>query len=360
MKYTFLSLLGLVLALAQPTFAKPQFLKLEANSSGAYPSGQAAVLTAHIRIQPTNPNMEIFVSSSFDGSNLKLTRISAGEAVSITPAVMTPGNHVWHVSAFLQDKNKAQELEAAIAVTQEDNLRIERALQVETDPVIIARLAVDRQRNNDIIGRAQNQLNQNRRYLEAQDLSITVSALARAIPKFDNPVIAIGADHENATYAVGSRATFYVHALTDFQGPDGIQEILAFANINGTESAPGIQVERTRLGSRDFAFTSPNFVGADAGPRVFNTYLKIRSKAQADSIRNSVHGAIQRRSGYIALRDASTDPEKQAYYNSLIAEMDLTIAELNHQLEAMLVSAGNGKDFNFDIVPALADAESGN
>jgi hypothetical protein len=351
MKITIFSTFSILLA-AVTVNAAPRFVQLEASSLAPYANGQAAVLTAHIRIQPTNPNDEIFVSSNLNGpvhnDAQKLTRISDSEAVAITPTLTDAGAYTWHVSVYLQNKVKAAQIDAAIYSTECDNVRIENALQTETDPAIRLNLMTERDSNNDFIGRSRNQLWNDRTGLESDDLVFSVSS-AKVLLPFETPVIAIDADHENPTYAVGVRATFFVHALTDFSGPDGIKEILAFANINGNETNPGLPVERRRLGAKDFAFTPPVFLAADVGPRVFNAYLKVRSKAQADSIRASTIKAIQRRSEYIGKRDAAADAEKRAYYTSLIHEMDFTINELNSQLVAILQDVPSSKDFFFSV-----------
>ena len=329
--------------------AAPVFLDLQSNLS-TYTVNQNAILTAKIKIQPANPSDEIFLTAAFNNNTIKITRVSDDQAVTITPALTAAGTFAWQVNAYIQDKAKARGYEAAMIYYQAENIRINAQMAKETDLTVRANLQAQMDRNNLIVGDINNQLWASRRQIESRTLQVTVNAPSTKMKPLDsNPVIAVDCDSESQTYKVGDTATFYVHALTQFNGPDGVQEIVAGGDILGDATHTGISTEKKRLGDSDFSFVAPTFQAADVGTHIFRSYIQIRSKAQADSIRNTIAQAAQTKARYIAIVNGANDPMTQAYYNQLIADLETTMNELARQLQDMLTTVGPAKDLYFNV-----------
>jgi hypothetical protein len=327
---------------------KPAFLSLQASTQN-YTVGQQAVLTAHVRILPTDPSLEIYLTSDFNGGNQKITRVSDSEAVAITNVLDAAGDFTWNVHAYLQNAVVARNTEATMDYYRAEVTRLNKALETETDAAIRTNLTAERDQDNTMIGSLNGALWDNRKFVGQASLLVHVNAASLVSTK-ETPLLVIDSSHENAIFNAGESATFYARCLTDFQGPDGVQEIVLNGWISGETYQNGINVTKSRIDDKEFSFQSPVFTNEDAGQRNFFASVQIRSKAQADSIRQAVALAAVRKGEMIAKMNATTDPLTRNYYQSEITELDSAINELSRQLNNLLHDVPGVKQYPFNIL----------
>jgi len=311
----------------------PDFVELQADKA-AYAPGERAILVVHTRILPGNHVYEFYLAGTFNAEPIKITRISDTEAVAVTPYFAVPGQMVFSVDVYLQDKQLASDLNATVFYYESDKCRLARMLESETDPVKRRMLSDMMERDTAIIADAKAQLMENRRKLETKTLAVTVANKINLLSINNAPPLVIEKDAVGCGYQVGAHATFAVHVLTDFTGEDGPQENVVTARIGAD------RVSGTQGALRDFLFTTQAFTQADVGTRLFDATLYIRSKARADSLRGAIQKASVRRADLIAKRDATADAMWKAYYQHEIDDLTAVIAVFYRQLEGMLTFVG--------------------
>ena len=314
----------------------PSFVEIQSDKT-VYILNDKAVLTAYIKTQPTNPNDEIFLSSTLDSAAIKNTRISNDEAASVTPP-LTTGAHVYEVDVYLEDRNSTQPLYETIAFYNEEVCQLQKQLAATTDPTQQTALQSMITRDQGLIAQATAELQALRRLVETDTLNLTVTASLFALSGvFASPtpaptdVLLISDDQNGGPYTVGAQATFTTHVLTTFTGSSGPEEIL----IRTTLDAAALGVVLVSVGI--YQSQSTVFATANIGSHTFKSNLLIRPKAQADSLRDGISKANILRTKDITLRDQTTDPQKKAFYQSEIDDLTLLTNNFYNQLETLLV-----------------------
>lgn len=314
----------------------PRFVALKSDRPN-YRVGERAVLTAYIRIQPDNPKYEIFLSSRLGDAALKVTRISDNHGASISPRFANTGTFEWTVDVFLQDKRQAHSFLAAIQFYEKENCRLEERLSGETDPEKRAQIQAEMARNREIIAAAQKQLLDLRRQVDSLTLSVSVTEGSRLelwddSVASENSALRITADHEDPReYRVGERATLTVRVTRNFSGEDGPRENIVRATFDG------VAIGVVKVSRKEFLSTTRIFSSQDVGRHTYRASLSIRSKAQADSLRDAIEKAEERRGRHVEERDQTEDEMERAYFEQEIAELTAIIGEFFRQLEEALL-----------------------
>jgi len=162
---------------------------------------------------------------------------------------------------------------------------------------------------------------------------------------FGDSSFQLDADHSDRIYHEGETATFSVTLLTEFTGPDGPQEAVVHADVNGTRVG-GVQGS-----DKQFSFASSPFTSFQIGAGTFNAAVLIRSKDRSDSIRDAIDRATNEKNFYIADCASTTDLDRQAYDKTKIEQLDKTIDMFIRQLETSLVPVGT-QTLNFTVRPS--------
>lgn len=334
--------------LISKSFAAPSFVRLEKNAQ-SYTQSQSAVLTAHIQIQPANPEMEIYLKSFLDDQPLKITRASASIAVAITGPLLGEGVKTWGVKVYLRNKASAVEFEKTIHFYRVKNISIAKSLETETDVEVRANLQEQINRNLETIAQIQALADSDLRLIEEKNLDIHVGEVLSFGQLVSSPLVSINSNAASNIHHVGERAHFFVDVLTGFSGSDGIQEVLVKASVAHQGALEDINLYNKRIGERNFSFSTDVLRNGQIGSRIFEATVHIRSKAKADSIRNTIGEAGTTRSEYLRLKEETQDLEEKLYYQSLVQELDQLHIELLRQLEEMLVQVGSVYEFSFEV-----------
>ena len=321
---------------AQQMLSAPDFLSIKSDKA-AYTIGERAILLAEIKIHPSNPDYEIYIESSYGGQAIKTVRISRDFAVAVTPVFAAAGSSDWVVDAYFQDKSLAADLNATIAFYESERCALEKFLAAETDPVRRGMLQAQIDRDAAIVSDARVQLAANRRKVETQTLAVPVGGSVPQPPAPPVPGTApliIEKDGQGCGYHVGDHATFFVHVMSAFEGPDGPEESIVTGRIGA------VVLSGAQSSAREFTFTSAAFTAQDMGERTFEATLYIRSKARASSLRDAIAKAATRRAQYIALRDETEDPLSKAYYQREIDDLTDVLSVFHERLESMKTLVG--------------------
>ncbi|OFZ79751.1 MAG: hypothetical protein A2583_06910 [Bdellovibrionales bacterium RIFOXYD1_FULL_53_11] len=151
----------------------PDFVELQSDKT-VYAVGARALLTAHVRIQPKNPDFEIALVATLDGAPVNVIRVSDGEAAVVTPVFSAAGNFQWIVDVYFQNKRVAAGINASIAKYQEEYCRLEKELAEETDPVKRQNLIDRMNRDTQLIVALRGRLDSVRRKIETRAFVVTV------------------------------------------------------------------------------------------------------------------------------------------------------------------------------------------
>lgn len=332
-------------------WAAPQYLELQKNSTN--PAG-VSVLTAHLRIQPTHPEMEIHVESTLDEESFPVTRISESKAMAITPSLEN-GAHEWEVKAYLQDKQIAHRYESLIAFYDRENERLAWELIEEMNPLIRAEKESERDRNSVLKAHALDFLSSHRRLLETRSLTFEVTGGSLSLFS-ENPVLRIeGADEVE----VGQRVLMFARSLTGFEGADGPQEMVIRGDWSAGPGVLGIETSSKRVGVGAFSFVSDPLISAQVGEHVFEARLYVRSLAQSDQLRDSISDLGRRRRELIRRLTDAADPYERALCETRLTEVEKMSAALREQLESLLLQMGGPRTLTVTVIEASLAAEQG-
>ncbi|MBI2518856.1 MAG: hypothetical protein HYV97_00485 [Bdellovibrio sp.] len=328
MKKIYLSIIFLILSFTNLVMAQngPRFVELEASKS-SYSVGEKAVLLAHVRILPDNPNFEIFLQAKFNNQTISMTKLSDYESASVTPTLGSAGSFNWTVTAYTQDKRRAHELEGGIFYHEAAIRQAESDLLVITDPDQRNLLLQIIAESNEFLGELRAELFNLRTVVEISTLSVQVT---QKQSKHDIPTFFIEADHENGSYYEGERATFYVHVLSNFEK----QESFVRATFKGSP------ISVTKASEKEFISQTQTFTASDNGDQIYSATLYTRNKKEADALRGAIASATLSRNKFILQRDQTGDPVLVAYYQKRIDELSSIITEFYQTLEDALTNVG--------------------
>ena len=307
----------------------PEFLQLEANQT-SYELGDRALLMAHVRIKPTNPNMELYFSSRFKGAHLAIDAISSEELVSFTPELDKAGTFEWVVYVYMQDKHVAESLQLSKIKLEQENIKIDQELVGETDPEVRELLLQMKARNNIIISKINSQIKTGRRLLQTLKLNVVVNKLA--VKSQEIPVLLdVKLDREDHTYYVGEQINFVVTRTCDLLGSESLEYVLKAKLHNRIISLFATDNEYITNGQSQVLETS------QTGERVLSVSLSIRPKEKAENLRTGILMAQKKRAEYIELKnDCLNDSIRQDYYELKIRRMKEVVANYYEILESIL------------------------
>lgn len=264
----------------------PHIASLAANAV-SYSVGAHAVLMAYLPIQPDDLNYEFHLSAQFADQDIKVVRVTDSEAFSSTTAFTQPGTYKWVVNVYLQEKQAAHDLEAAIHFYRNEISQLQMQLSSETDPAVIAQLQAQIARDQSLATSAQGELSAGRRLVEQDCLNVTVSG---------TPPVVIDVNAGGTAYS-GSDGTVW-GADAGFSGGT-----MYTSNIPVTGTADSALYQTVRYGTNfGYSFSVPNgtysvtlkfaeIFWTSAGSRVFNVAINGTPVLQNFDIFAAAHGA---------------------------------------------------------------------
>lgn len=138
-----------------------------------YVAGDQAIVISTFKSRPQDGEFEFYLAATLDDTqSFGFTPMTEDKSYSIVPG-LTTGDHVFTVKVYLQNKDEAAKLNAAIAFYQSENARLTKLLQNATDPAVIASLQAQIAHDQALLAAAQNQLAADRRLLNGSN-SITI------------------------------------------------------------------------------------------------------------------------------------------------------------------------------------------
>ncbi|MGE3260287.1 MAG: malectin domain-containing carbohydrate-binding protein [Bacteriovoracia bacterium] len=140
----------------------------------SYAVGAKATVLLTTRNGPTNSNFEFYVSASFAGSDLPLTRITDSQSYGTTSPLVA-GDQEFVASLFLQNKKEAKSLNDAINFYVAEITRLTTALGNTTNPTEIAAIQAEIDRNQALLNSTRAHLAEVRTPV-GQPVSITLTA----------------------------------------------------------------------------------------------------------------------------------------------------------------------------------------
>ena len=332
-KYFLYTLMSVFYVLGAFSVYASNFVNLQSDEE-SYEVGEKALLTAHVKIGPMNPNYELYFKSSFGGANLAIDRITENEAVSFTPEFTEAGTFEWSVRVYMQDKNVAKALELSKANARAENERINSSLSHETDPEIREMLLEMRNRNNVIISKINAEMAANRRHLQTVILDVVVEEMDKCNKNESNsPIVLFNVklDRPNYTYAVGERANFVVTRFVDFDGNEKFEYVVRAKFENWTVST--LETDNDYVTSGQTFVFEPEHVGE----KTLKVSLYIRKAVKAQNLRDGIAKAEKSRADYIILRNSYPhDPLRYEYYDLRVKRMSEVISNYYDALEEML------------------------
>lgn len=310
----------------------PRFASLRADRE-TYAAGERAILTLSLDNLPSDPGLELAVTSQLGGVVFPLTALGDHQLMALT-APLGEGVVTWHVTVLMRDRAQARHLEEAEAYFDGEVTRLSALIAAETDAETRALLEAERDRDLALRTVVRGELEGLGRLLETRDLEITVGpAAAPAATKAETPALELVPDQ--AGYVVGETATITVNVLATFVGDDGVREPVVRATY---DAAP---VGAPPSGPSQFRSVIGPFTAGAVGTHSFVATLATRSKARADALRGAMAAAQGQRGAFIAQRDATADPLKRAYFSKRITRLEGFIDELAAYLEALLLPVGD-------------------
>ena len=124
-KYIFAILLCASSALAQA----PSFIDLK--YVAATTQNHVVLLASAVKL--TDPNSEIYLESSFSGSDLKIRKFTELEAAALSPELIAQQSYNWQVKAYLQDRTRAYQLNLSILEMEREIIDLTKMLDRESD-----------------------------------------------------------------------------------------------------------------------------------------------------------------------------------------------------------------------------------
>ncbi|MBI2519496.1 MAG: PKD domain-containing protein [Bdellovibrio sp.] len=328
MKKIYLSVVLLVISLLNTAFAQngPHVVELAA-SKASYSVGEKAVLLAHVRVLPDNPNYEVFLEAKFNNQVILITRLSDKESASVTPTLTSAGNFPWEVKAYTQDKYRAHELEGGIAYHETTIRQAQNDLLIVTDPEQRALLIETITESNEILIDLRSELFNLRTLVEIATLQVQVTNKQN---KLDPPTFFIEPDHASGSYDLGERSTFFIHVLSTFEGQE--------TQVRSTFKGNAISV--TKSSESEFVSVTQTFTTQDNGEQIYTATLLVRDKNEADALRSAISSGTNERNKFIQLKDQTSDPVLKSYYQKRIDELSSIVTALYQTLENALTSIG--------------------
>lgn len=314
--------------------ASPVFATLTADQPQGYVLGSKAVLMAYINIQPADPRLAIDLEASLGQEKVRIIPISPTQATTVTAALDRTGALDWEVDVYLGDAQLIHEFRGAIQCYEQQINALQNKIAVETDPDQLAVEQQQLQRDQNLMAVAQQQLAAQRRLVETDHLTINVnSSRPQLYEKVLNtpPAMTVSASPLYLQYPVGQSAHLTMTVNQLFFGPDGPKENVVRATLDGQP------IGVTQVDASDFYSDTAVWTTTGLGQHLFQAQLLVRSQAQANSLRQGITLAEQRRTYLIGCSVTETDPLKLAQIQNEISNLTAVVSAYYAQLESILV-----------------------
>lgn len=315
----------LLLSFAMSAFADQSTLMLS-TSKASYTAGNRAVLIARAVFSPADSKKEYVFKAKLNTANIKITSISPAVAYTVTNE-LPAGNYTWEVQTFVQNKVDAQRLNETIVFYEQEVRELQRKIAAETNAQVLAMLNAQVVRDNSIILRTQSQLDKIRTSVGVKTISFVVNSVTKNLFNRTMPTVTVTADSSTGIYFVGATAQFTIE-LNSLSVEGEEADWLFDAGIPALGEKPAIALNKTENSPTSSTFTTTAFDAASSGWRELVPQLKYRLKSQLVKFKEAIGLAVTRKNEYIHLKNQTNDPKRTAYYQSLIAEVDLLISAL--------------------------------
>ncbi|KHD87984.1 MAG: hypothetical protein OM95_10655 [Bdellovibrio sp. ArHS] len=312
--------------------ATPQFIELRTNKA-SYTVGEKVVLMASVKTSPTDPDSEVFVTGTWGAAPIKLVKFSDFESAAVTPPLVSPGQMVFHVDAYLQNKQLAKNILTSVASLEQESIKLNNLLSKETIPAKKANLQQAIDNNSQLRQDLLSQLSSHRTLVESKDVTVTVAAAL--LEKKLVSGLSLIPDHLNYTYSLGQNANIAASVDAAALGYD-IKEIDLFltAKIN----ANPLIATPTNPSSFNISISSANL---SLGSHEVTASLTVRNKRDGKSLNDAISAGFLYKSEMIQERNKATDPNLIAYYQSEIDDLDLIIAAFSDVLDNLKIFIGD-------------------
>lgn len=319
--------------------ADPQFVRIQPDQA-SYEVGAKAIVFAYVDRLPTESTKEFFVSMRVGGELTNTIRLSDRLLVALPKRFQDLGIQFVESNVFLQTKAEQLQLAQSVAFYQRQIDALSKQLEDERDPEKQALLEAVIAKQQMKLLEVQGQIEGRRTLVEVGQSSILVTPSSSLKPA---STFTLTANRDPAEYFVGESAIFTAHLNTQFTGPDGPKEAVLRGKIGETSVvAPGQSGD-------DFVFTSPVFTASHLGDQNLTVDYSVRSKAQADLLRNaSILAGKQKQDLEKKLAD-SVVPEERAYLEAKVLEMTQVMNAIALQLEEILVEVDENS-LNFTVM----------
>jgi hypothetical protein len=124
-----------------PTPGPDNGLIVLSSDLNSYLVGQTATLSLHVNVPDGNSQRRYVFSATYDDQPITLTEVTpTTDFTFVTPEFTEPGTHTLKVLQYTETTDLANDLTKAITNYNNDILKIQRALEYETDPALISQL----------------------------------------------------------------------------------------------------------------------------------------------------------------------------------------------------------------------------
>jgi hypothetical protein len=232
----------------------------------------------------------------------------------------------------MQDRHLARSLNHSKTKLEKDNLKIDQDLADETDPEARELLIQMKTRNNTIISKINSELAEGRRHLQTIKLNIVVGPVQpKNLDELPVALLNVELDRENGIYLVSEQINFVVTRVADLTGNEKLEHIVR-AKLNSWPLALFDTDDEYVKNGQSFV------LGIDhVGERALKVNLFVRSKENAQHLRDGIESAQKKRIEYIELKNSyQNDPVRQSYYDFKITRLGIVITNYYNVLESML------------------------
>ncbi|MEK2647170.1 RCC1 domain-containing protein [Bdellovibrio sp. BCCA] len=319
------------LFVSQAFAVNPQFIELRTNKS-QYQVGEKVVLMASIKTSPTDPDSEIYMTGTWGGAAIKLTKFADFEAAAVTPAITSAGQTVFHVDAYIQKKQVAKDILSSIAGLDQENNKLSSLLVEETNPAKKINLQQAIDNNNQLKQSLLSQLSSHRTLVETKEINVSATA-ALARKKIVSSLL-LTADHLNNTYSLGQSASVNANIVASALGYD-IKEM----ELLLTSKVDGNLLTSTPNSSSSFLISVPS-TKLTLGTHEVKASLTIRNKRDGKSLSDAVSAGFVRKSEMVDAKNKATDPNLIAYYQSEIDDLSMIVTAFSDVLDSLKIFIG--------------------
>ncbi|AFY02886.1 RCC1 domain-containing protein [Bdellovibrio bacteriovorus] len=304
----------------------PKFLEL--NSYGNPIVGGRLALIASVRTTPTDPEVEIYITSKFDGENLKVTRFGETEYAGVIASPALTGSFVWEVKAYLQNRVLARDVQAAVIRIEKEifalNERYEQETESDKKAAIVVAVSEYETQKSELLARIES----HRVLVETKTLDVNIGdppEMRRA-----SEPIKVHIDTPTGDVTFGDKVDIFVDVFPD----------TSERTKNRVEAwLGGERIYFDKVTDSSFK-TTVNSAALALGPQVLSVSFYYANYHHAESILNAYLVSSQRIAELIRFRDSALDPAIVDYYQRELNDVNLIRSAFQNISDNMPVLGG--------------------